>query len=557
MSEFKKSLNAAEKRWQKDTLDPALGQAPERHLPPVSAHVPPRERLYMPADLTAEQWLRQVGFPGEFPFTRGIHPTGYRSRHWTMRQYAGFGSAQESNQRYQYLLKQGQTGLSVAFDLPTQMGYDSDHAMAAGEVGRVGVAISSIDDMRTLLKDLPLADISTSMTINATAPILLAFYVAVAQERGVPLDQLRGTVQNDILKEYIARGTYIYPPQQSLRLITDLFSYCAANVPQWNTISVSGYHIREAGATATQEIAFTLADALTYVDAAKARGMNVEKIATRLSFFFNVHNDLLEEVAKFRAARRLWATLMKERFGVNDPRALLLRFHAQTAGVTLTAQQPYNNVVRVSLQALAAVLGGAQSLHTNSMDEALGLPTQEAATLALRTQQVIAYESGVTSSVDPLGGSYMIEELTDAIEKQARDYIERIDGMGGMIRAIEKGFPQREIQNAAYEYQQQIERKQRVIVGVNQFQETETTSVPVLKIDPVVEAEQVRRLGRFKQSRDVERVRKHLSALKAGAESDSALLPLFVEAVRDGVTLGEISETLRGVFGRYDEVQVV
>lgn len=491
--------------------------------------------------------------PGEFPFTRGAQETMYRGQLWTMRQYAGFGSARESNKRYRMLLEKGTTGLSIAFDLPTQMGYDSDHVMSTGEVGKVGVAISSIEDMEILFDQIPLEKVSTSMTINSTAGILLALYSAVARRRGIASKDLRGTVQNDLLKEYIARGTYIYPPKPSLRVITDIFDYCNREIPQWNTISISGYHIREAGATAAQELAFTLANAITYVQAAVDRGLNVDKFGGRLSFFFNGHNNFFEEVAKFRAARRLWAHIMKERFGAKDPKALKLRFHTQTAGVTLTAQQPENNIVRVSLQALAAVLGGTQSLHTNSMDEALGLPTEKAATIALRTQQVIAYESGVADVIDPLAGSYYVENMTNELEKRARDYIQRIDGMGGVIRCIENGFMQSEIQNSAYQYQQEVERKEQVIVGVNEFVQKEEVAPEILKITEEISREQITRLKAFKAKRDANVVRTHIEKIQKAAQGTDNLMPLFIEAVDAGVTLGEISDALRKVFGLYKE----
>ena len=494
-----------------------------------------------------------LGAPGEFPFTRGVQETMYRGQLWTMRQYAGFGSAQDSNERYKILLAKGTTGLSVAFDLPTQMGYDSDHIMSTGEVGKVGVAISSIEDMEILLKDLPLEKISTSMTINSTAGILLSFYAAVARRRGVDLKNLRGTIQNDLLKEYIARGTYIYPPKPSLRIITDIFDFCGKKIPQWNTISISGYHIREAGATAVQELAFTLANAITYVQAAIDRGQNVDQFGSRLSFFFNVHNNFFEEIAKFRAARRLWADIMKNRFGAKDPKALKLRFHSQTAGVTLTAQQPENNIARVTVQALAAVLGGTQSLHTNSMDEALGLPTEKAATIALRTQQVLAYESGVADVVDPLGGSYYIESLTDEIERRAKSYIERIETLGGVIKCIESGWIQSEIQNSAYQYQRAVEANEEIIVGVNDFVQTETTTPDILKISENVAREQIQRLQTFKAKRDSQLIKKQLERIQAAAQTEENLMPLFLEAVDQHVTLGEISDALRKVFGQHKE----
>jgi methylmalonyl-CoA mutase, N-terminal domain len=508
--------------------------------------------IYGPDDLEALDFdpLGDLGLPGEPPFTRGPQPDMYRSRLWTMRQYAGFGTAEESNRRYHYLLARGQTGLSVAFDLPTQMGRDSDDVRARGEVGRVGVAIDSIEDMRLLLKGLPLDEISTSMTINSTAAILLCLYIAVAEEQGVSRAALRGTIQNDILKEYIARGTYIYPPEPSLRLVSDVFAFAGREVPKWNTISISGYHMREAGCDAVQEVAFTLANGVEYVKTAIKSGLDVDDFAGQLSFFFNGHNYFLEEVAKFRAARKLWSSIMGERFGAKTPKARALRFHCQTAGVTLTAQQPMNNVVRVALQAMAAVLGGAQSLHTNSFDEALGLPTEEAVTIALRTQQIIAHETGVRDIVDPLAGSYAVETLTRRIEDGARDYIARIDEMGGMVRAIEQGFVQREIQATAYGYQLDIENKRRIVVGMNEF-EGEGPRVPIAKIDPQVEADQCERLARFRGSRDAAATSRTLERLEQATRTKDNLVPLVLDAVRAGGTVGEISNVLRKVWGEY------
>ena len=494
---------------------------------------------------------------GAFPFTRGVHPTMYQGRLWTMRQYAGFGDAEQSNARYRYLLAQGQTGLSVAFDLPTQMGYDSDHAMSAGEVGKVGVAIDNVDDMHLLLADLPLGEVSTSMTINATAGTLLALYAAVARARGVPTTALRGTIQNDVLKEYIARGTYIYPPRASMRLITDIFGWCGEHVPKWNTISISGYHIREAGSTAAQEVAFTLADGIAYVEAAVAAGLSVDDFAPRLSFFFNAHNDFLEEIAKFRAARRIWAHIMRDRFGSKDPKSQMLRFHTQTAGSTLTAQQIDNNVVRVTVQALAAVLGGTQSLHTNSRDEALALPTESSARLALRTQQVIAYESGVAAHVDPFGGSHVVEDLTDRVEADAQRLIGEIDAMGGMVSAIERGFPQREIQDAAYATQRAVDAKQQVVVGVNEFQVDEPAPEDILRVSAEVEEKQLVRLAAFKRSRDAGAVRGALAALQDAAAGDANTMPCILAAVEAKATLGEVADSLRQVFGEYQESVVV
>jgi methylmalonyl-CoA mutase N-terminal domain/subunit len=507
--------------------------------------------LYTPADVTLD-YPQDLGFPGEFPFARGIYPNMYRGRFWTMRQYAGFATAEESNLRYRYLLEQGQTGLSVAFDLPTQIGYDADHPLADGEVGKVGVSISSLQDMEILLDQIPLDKVSISMTINAPAAILLAMVIAVAKKQGVPVSELRGTVQNDILKEYIARGTYIFPPASSMRLITDLFAYCGQHVPKWNTISISGYHIREAGSTAVQEVAFTLADGIDYVKAALAAGLDVDEFAGQLSFFFNAHNNFLEEVAKFRAARRLWAHIMRDRFGAQDPKAWQLRFHTQTGGSTLTAQQPDANIIRVTLQALAAVLGGTQSLHTNSKDEALALPTQHAVEIALRTQQVIAYESGVADTPDPLAGSYMIESLTNAIEQQARAYLDKIEAMGGALRAIEQGFMQREIQDAAYRTMRAIEDASQVVVGVNRFVTDEVPQADILRVDLSVQASQEQRLAELRARRDNDQVAALLDRLAAAARQDDVpLMPLFIECVEHYVTLGEICGTLRGAFGEY------
>ncbi|MEZ4636144.1 MAG: methylmalonyl-CoA mutase family protein [Caldilineaceae bacterium] len=505
-----------------------------------------------PAPEAAENYLARLGFPGEYPFTRGVQPNMYRGRFWTMRQYAGFGSAEESNARYHYLIERGQTGLSVAFDLPTQIGYDADHDLALGEVGKVGVSISSLQDMRTLLRGIPLDKVSISMTINAPAAVLLAMVIAVAKEQGVPAAALRGTVQNDILKEYIARGTYIFPPQASMRLITVIFRYCAAELPKWNTISISGYHIREAGSTAVQEVAFTLANAIEYVQQAVDAGLDVDAFADQLSFFFNAHNNFLEEVAKFRAARRLWAKIMRERFGAQKPNSWRLRFHTQTGGSTLTAQQPDNNVVRVTVQALSAVLGGTQSLHTNSRDEALALPTEKAVEIALRTQQIIAHESGVADVVDPLGGSYYVEWLTDEIERQAAAYIERIDALGGALAAVDEGFIQREIQDAAYRAQRAVEKNEQIVVGVNAFQTEDAAVEDILRVDEQVQAAQIDALARLRSTRDqaqVDAIRQRIAA--AARTPDAPLMPLFVEAVALDVTLGEICDTLREVFGEY------
>ncbi len=539
-------------RWEEETLAPALKRFSERRERFETSSGTELERLYLPHDF---KYRDKLGFPGEYPFTRGVQPTMYRGRLWTMRQYAGYASAAESNARYRYLLEQGQTGLSVAFDLPTQIGYDSDHPLALGEVGKVGVAIASLDDMRTLLDQIPLDRVSTSMTINAPAAILLAMYIAVGKEQEVEPKQLRGTIQNDILKEYIARGTYIFPPSPSMRLITDVFQYCAQHVPRWNTISISGYHIREAGSTAVQEVAFTLANAIAYVQAAIDAGLAVDDFAPRLAFFFNAHNNFLEEIAKFRAARRLWARIMRERFGAQNPRSMMLRFHTQTGGSTLTAQQPENNVVRVTLQALAAVLGGTQSLHTNSRDEALWLPTEDSVRIALRTQQVIAYESGVADAVDPLAGSYMIEALTDEIERQAEEYIQTIDEIGGALAAIERGYVQQEIADAAYRYQQAVECGEQIIVGVNKFvTEEEATALGRLVVDPAIESQQRERLAELRAHRDSERVSALMARIESAAQGSENLMPLFIEAVENDVTLGEICGVLRGVWGEYRPV---
>jgi methylmalonyl-CoA mutase N-terminal domain/subunit len=507
--------------------------------------------LYTAQDIQEIDPEADIGFPGEFPFTRGIQPAMYRSRLWTMRQYAGFGSARETNKRLKFLMDHGQTGLSVAFDLPTQMGYDSDHPAAKGEVGRVGVAIDSLQDMETLLEGIPLDRVSTSMTINATAAILLCLYVAVGKRQGVPLDKISGTVQNDVLKEYMARGTYIYPPRASLRIATDLFAFCKEQLPRWNMISISGYHIREAGSTAAQEIAFTLANALEYLGAARRAGLELAEIAPRISFFFNAHNDLFEEVAKFRAARRLWARLVRERLGLEDERAQMLRFHTQTAGSTLTAQQVENNVVRVTYQALSAVLGGTQSLHTNSMDEALSLPTEESVRLALRTQQILAQEAGVADTVDPLAGSYYVEKLTSQLEEAACDYLERIDRMGGVIAAIESGFIAREIQEAAYRAQRAVESGEQGVVGVNRYASQTRTAPKIHRLDPALEAEQVRRLARFKKSRDAAAASASLDEIERRARGAENLLPAILRAVESHATLGEISDAMRRIFGAH------
>ncbi len=540
--------------WEATMLQKTLSRFPERQSEFRTESGIPVERFYTPEDVAAD-YVRDLGFPGEYPFTRGVQPTMYRGRFWTMRQYAGFGTAEETNNRYKYLLEQGQTGLSVAFDLPTQIGYDSDDPIAAGEVGKVGVAISSLEDMETLFDGIPLDRVSTSMTINAPATVLLAMYVAVGKKQGVDPKLLRGTVQNDILKEYIARGTYIYPPGPSMRLITDLFRYCHEQVPHWNTISISGYHIREAGSTAVQEVAFTLANAIAYVQAALDAGLEVDSFGPRLSFFFNAHNNLLEEVAKFRAARRLWARIMRERFGAQNPKSWMLRFHTQTAGSMLTAQQPENNVVRVTLQALAAMLGGTQSLHTNSRDEALSLPTEESVQIALRTQQIVAYESGVADSIDPLAGSYLIETWTDEIERRAIDYIDKIDAVGGALKAIEKGFIQREIQESAYRWQLAVDQGDKIVVGVNQFQGGEAPRLDLLRVDPAVGERQAARLQALRERRDNEKVSTALSRLENGARGVENLMPLILNAVEQYATLGEICSTMRSVFGEHQAVR--
>jgi methylmalonyl-CoA mutase N-terminal domain/subunit len=537
----------ARREWEERALQPSLARAAERPGPFADSGGAPVERLHTPADTAAVDYVRDLGFPGEFPYTRGVQPTMYRGRLWTMRQYAGFGSATETNQRFRYLLEQGQSGLSVAFDLPTQMGYDADHEVARNEVGKVGVAISSVEDMAALFEAIPLDRVSTSMTINATASILLCLYMTVGERQGVPSERLSGTVQNDILKEYIARGTYVYPPGPSMRLITDTFAFCRERVPRWNTISISGYHLREAGSTAAQEVAFTLANGIAYVMAAQEAGLKVDEFAPQLSFFFNAHNNLLEEVAKFRAARRLWARIMKDRFDARDPRSLMLRFHAQTAGSMLTAQQPENNIVRVAVQALAAVLGGCQSLHTNSMDEALSLPSEAAVRTALRTQQVLAHESGVADIVDPLGGSYSIERITRRIEEEAETYIAKIDGLGGSVHAIP--FMQREIQEAAYRYQQEVEGKQRVVVGVNEFVMDEPPPANLFQVDAAVGQALAERLAVLRQTRDGSAAARALEAVDRAARGRDNLLPHILTAVRAQVTLGEICDTLRRVFG--------
>jgi len=541
------------KRWEETTLANVLNRFPERRETFKTTSEIELNRVYTPLDQQEFDYSEQLGFPGEYPFTRGVQPTMYRGRFWTMRQYAGFATAEETNKRYRYLLDHGQTGLSMAFDLPTQIGYDSDHPLSVGEVGKVGVAIDTLADMETVFQKIPLDKVSTSMTINATAAILLAMYIAVAKKQGVKSQSLRGTTQNEILKEYVARGTYIFPPLESMRIVTDIFAYCKDHLPHWNTISISGYHMREAGCTAVQEVAFTLADGIAYVEAAIKAGMDVDSFASRLSFFFGCHNNFLEEIAKFRAARRLWARIMRERFGTKKDASCMLRFHTQTAGCTLISQQPDNNIIRVTLQALSAVLGGTQSLHTNSRDEAYATPTEDSVTIALRTQQVIAHESGVTDIVDPLAGSYALEKLTDEIEARALEYVEKIDSMGGAIKAIEFGFMQNEILDSAYAYQKAIESKDLVIVGLNEFAAEEEPLRDILKIDPEVERYQKEKLAKIKKERDSHKVKKTLAALKEMAEGTGNIVPLILDAVRAYATVGEISDTLRNIFGEYRE----
>src|SRR3984893_5302611 len=557
MPEDDRKIADARKNWEDRKLNPSLKRGPERKTKFVTSSGIDVKRAYDPEDLNDLDFVSEVGFPGEYPFTRGVQPTMYRGRLWTMRQYAGFGSAEESNRRYRYLFEQGQTGLSVAFDLPTQMGRDSDHPLAQGEVGRVGVPICSLADMETLLAELPLDKISTSMTINATAAILLALYLVAAERRGVAWDKLNGTIQNDILKEYIARGTYIYPPRGSMRIITDIFEFASREVANWNTISISGYHIREAGSTAAQELAFTIADGITYVDAAVKARLGVDAFASRLSFFFNVHNNFFEEIAKFRAARRLWARIMKDRFAAADERSMMMRFHAQTAGSTLTAQQVDNNVVRVTMQALAAVLGGAQSLHTNSKDEALALPTESSVLLALRTQQLIAHESGVADTIDPLAGSYYLETITRELEAKAQEYLEKIDDLGGAVAAIERGHMQRQIQNAAFLYQREIETQDRIIVGVNQFTQGGGPPGETLKVNPDLEQKQQAKLAQLRAERNAAAASAALAKVEDSARDGSNRMPTIIDAVRSWCTLGEISDAMRRVFGEYQPVNVV
>jgi len=553
MSDDPKKIQTAKSAWETETVSRTLDRFPERKTVFETTSSIPNKRLYTPLDTESIDYLQSLGFPGQYPYTRGVQPTMYRGRFWTMRQYAGFATAEETNKRYKFLLDKGQTGLSVAFDLPTQIGYDSDHPLSSGEVGKVGVAIDSLADMENLFDGIPLDKVSTSMTINATAAMLLAMYIAVAEKQGVDSNILRGTIQNDILKEYAARGTYIYPPKESMRIITDIFAYCKDHLPRWNTISISGYHIREAGSTAVQEVAFTLADGIAYVQAAIDAGLDVDAFASRLSFFFNAHSNFLEEIAKFRAARRMWARIMKERFKARDPRSLRLRFHTQTAGSTLTAQQPENNIMRVTMQALSAVLGGTQSLHTNSWDEAYALPSEKSVTTALRTQQVIAYETGVADSIDPLGGSYLIERLTQEIEDKANEYIQKIDEMGGAVKAVEAGYIQREIADSAYNFQMEVEKGERIIVGVNLFQQEEPPLQDVLRISPEVEKYQVGKLKKVKAERNDDRVSQTLKRLENAAKGTENLVPLILDSVKAYATLGEISGTLRKVFGEYRE----
>jgi methylmalonyl-CoA mutase N-terminal domain/subunit len=551
------ALQAAKAKYD-EKVEKVLQKIPERKKEFVNTSGIPVQRVYTPLDMEGFDYLEKLGLPGQYPYTRAVQPTAYRGRYWTMRQYAGFGSAEETNERYHFLLKSGQTGLSVAFDLPTQIGFDSDHPLAQGEVGKVGVAIDSLWDMERLFAGIPLEQVSTSMTINSPCAVLLAMYLAIAEKQGIAFDKLRGTVQNDILKEYSSRGTYIFPPRPSMRLITDIFAYCTGEVPQWNTISISGYHIREAGSTAVQEVAFTLANGIAYVDAAIKAGLKVDEFGPRLSFFFNSHLDFLEEIAKFRAARRLWAKIMKERFGAQDPRSLMLRFHTQTAGCSLTAQQPLNNIMRTAFEALAAVLGGTQSLHTNSFDEALALPSELAVQVALRSQQVIAYETAVADTVDPLAGSYYLENLTDQIEAKAQEYIDQIDRLGGSVAAIEQGFVQKEIGAAAYRYQQEIEAGSRIVVGLNKFQvKEEEKPKDLLKVDPEVGDRQVARLKELKSTRDNAQVAQALATLKEAAQGDANLMPPILAAVKCLATLGEICDTLRGVFGEYEAPALV
>ncbi len=537
--------------WKKEKYSKIRTKFPERREEFFTTSNIPVDVQYSPLDIMNLDYTKDLGNAGEYPFTRGVQPNMYRGKLWTMRQYAGFGSAEETNKRYKFLLSEGQTGLSVAFDLPTQIGYDSDNQISFGEVGKVGVAIDSLEDMESLFDGIPLDKVSTSMTINSTAAILLAMYMAVAEKQGIAPEKLRGTIQNDILKEYVARGTYIFPPKESMRIITDIFEYGTKILPEWNTISISGYHIREAGATAAQEVAFTLADGVAYVEVAKKARLEIDDFGKRLSFFFNSHNNFIEEIAKFRAARRIWARLMKERFGATDPKAMMLRFHTQTSGSTLTAQQSENNIIRVTMQAMAAVFGGTQSLHTNSMDEALALPSEKAVTISLRTQQVIAYESGVADTVDPFAGSYYLEYLTNKIEEEVNNYFNKIDSLGGMVKAIEEGYIQKEIQDSAYKYQKAIEKKDIIVVGLNKFTMEEKLPEKLLKVDPEVEKIQIEKLKKLKSRRDNNEVKEILEKIEDAARSDKNLMPLILEAVKAYATIGEISDSLRNVFGEY------
>lgn len=556
LDELRNKIQTAYKEWETDIYTKSLAKKPERQKEFTTVSFVPVAPLYCPGK-TDEDYTDEIGFPGEYPFTRGIQPTMYRGRLWTMRQYAGFSNAKESNNRYRYLLEQGTSGLSVAFDLPTQIGYDSDDPISYGEVGKVGVAIDTLADMEILFDQIPLDKISTSMTINASASVLLAMYIVVAEKQGISKDKISGTIQNDILKEYIARGTYIYPPKPSMRLITNIFEYCFREVPKWNTISISGYHIREAGSTAAQEVGFTLANGITYVDAAIKAGLDVDNFAGQLSFFFNSHNDLFEEVAKFRAARRLWAKIMKERFGAKKPKSMMMRFHTQTAGSTLTAQQVDNNIVRVTIQTLAAVLGGTQSLHTNSKDEALALPTENSVRTALRTQQIVGYESGVTNTIDPLAGSYYVEEMTDRIEREAVEYIGKIDSLGGMISAIEAGYVQGEIQNASYKFEKEIESGNRIIVGINKFKSNGDVPPELLRIDIKVQEEQIKFLNKVRGQRNNTEVDEKLNALKIAAAGEENLMPFILDAVKSYASVGEICNIMRSVFGEYKETVVI
>jgi len=558
LDDLKEKVQKAYKNWEESNYKKTISKFPERQTEFSTQSFTKVDPLYIPQFSDLENYNEKLGYPGQYPFTRGVQSTMYRGRLWTMRQYAGFGTAKESNERYRYLLSQGQSGLSVAFDLPTQIGYDSDDPMSLGEVGKVGVAIDTLADMEILFDQIPLDKVSTSMTINAPASVLLAMYIAVAEKQGVTKDKISGTIQNDILKEYVARGTYIYPPKPSMRLITNIFEYCSKEVPKWNTISISGYHIREAGSTAAQEVGFTLADGIAYVDAAIKAGLDVDDFAGQLSFFFNAHNDLLEEVAKYRAARRLWARIMKERFGAKKDKSQMLRFHTQTAGSTLTAQQVDNNIIRVTIQTLAAVLGGTQSLHTNSRDEALALPTEESVKIALRTQQIVAYESGVTNTIDPLAGSYYIEALTDQIEKEAEEYINKIDSLGGVVQAIESGYIQTEIQKSAYKFNQELEGGERIVVGVNKFVEKEEQHKgKILKIDETIQKNQIEFLNKVRAQRNNDEVNKKLAELKKAAEGNNNLMPYILDAVKVYASIGEICNTMRGVFGEYKEHVVI